>query len=228
MPTHLIATPQRVVVLSNIASYIQQLPGPRVKRVGIDGVDGAGKTVFADELRSILLDRGCHVIRASVDGFHNPREVRYRLGRYSPDGFYLASYNYEALITALLKPLSPGGSRIYRLAVFDHFLDRPTEMPELEAPLDAVLLFDGIFLHRPELRLYWDLSVFLEVPFEISLPRGAARGEAWGDSDPASPSSRRYVDGQRRYLKECHPHDLASIVVDNSSLSIPRVVRTLR
>jgi uridine kinase len=58
------------------------------------------------------LDRlGVPVIRASVDGFHHPREIRYRLGRDSPEGFYRDSYDLDALQRELLDPLSPGGSR---------------------------------------------------------------------------------------------------------------------
>ena len=38
----------------------------------------------------------------------------------------------------------------------------------------AALIVDGIFLHRPELSTYWDLSIFLKVDFRVSVPRGAA------------------------------------------------------
>jgi hypothetical protein len=45
------------------------------------------------------------VIRASVDGFHNPRAVRYEGGRYSPEGYFENSYNYAALKQCFLDPL---------------------------------------------------------------------------------------------------------------------------
>ena len=50
------------------------------------------------------------MIHASVDGFHNPREIRYRLGRASPEGFFRNSYDHEKLISLLLAPFSPSGS----------------------------------------------------------------------------------------------------------------------
>lgn len=62
------------------------------RRVGIDGVDGAGKTIFADELAVALRGFGRPAVRVSLDGFHNPRHVRYRGGRSSPEGFWLDSY----------------------------------------------------------------------------------------------------------------------------------------
>src|SRR5262249_39050048 len=133
---------------------IARLSPDRVARVAIDGLDGAGKTTFADELADILRMLPRDVIRASVDGFHNPRALRYRRGRSSPEGYFEDSYNYAALKKHLLDPLSPGGSRRYRAAVFDHVTDTPVSIPEREAPASSILLFDGIFLHRPELCPY--------------------------------------------------------------------------
>src|SRR5262245_7815760 len=129
---------------------------PDVLRVGIDGVDGAGKTTFADELAAVLAPSGRSLVRAGVDGFHHPRAVRYRRGRESPEGFFRDSYDYGALVESLLGPLSPGGSGRFRRAVFDVDADRASGTPEERAAHDAILLFDGIFLHRPELRPYWD------------------------------------------------------------------------
>ena len=58
--------------------------------------------MFADELAAVLRDRGHTVIRASVDGFHNPREIRYQRGRQSPAGYYLDSFDYDRLRRVLL------------------------------------------------------------------------------------------------------------------------------
>src|SRR5690242_19362971 len=73
-------------------------------RVGVDGVDGVGKTVFADDLATGLRDRGVPVVRAGVDDWHRPRAVRYRRGRDSPEGFWLDSYQYERMRAELLEP----------------------------------------------------------------------------------------------------------------------------
>src|SRR5216683_2409091 len=44
-------TPARRAVLDRVAAAVLALPAERTARAGIDGVDGAGKTTFADELR---------------------------------------------------------------------------------------------------------------------------------------------------------------------------------
>jgi uridine kinase len=210
---------KRELVLDTVGNLILQLPSNRILRVGIDGVDGAGKTTFADELAEVLRLSARPVIRASVDGFHNPKVVRYRLGRNSPRGFFHDSYDYAALKGALLDPFSRGGSNRYRVATFDLSSDAPISLAERIALPHSILIFDGIFLHRSELRDYWDFSVFLHVTFDISMSRCYQRGG--GSPDPDAPENGRYVEGQRLYLRSCEPRQRATLTIDNNDLSAP-------
>ena len=211
--------PVRKAVLEAVAERIIALRSDHVVRVAIDGVDGAGKTIFADELAVLIELRGRPVIRASVDSFHNPRAVRYRLGRHSPEGFFRESYNYPLLKSLLLDTISPGGSGQYRRAAFDVATDSPVTAPVESIQVGAVLVFDGIFLHRPDLRQYWDLSIFLDVRFDVSAPRGAQRGTT--SPDIHAPENRRYIEGQRLYLRECEPKRHATFVINNDALDAP-------
>lgn len=211
--------PRRAALLDQVAARLLTRAGAGVLRVAIDGVDGAGKTVFADELAPRLAAADRPVIRASVDGFHQPRALRYRQGKGSPRGFYEDSYDYDRLCAWLLDPLGPDGNRRYRTAAFDHRSDRPVVAPEQRAPEGAILLLDGIFLHRPLLRHHWDLSLFLHVDVARSVARCAARDGS--DPDPAAAANRRYVEGQRLYLTTCEPWRLATLVVDNNDLAAP-------
>ena len=166
---------------------------------------------------------GRPIIRAPVDGVHTPRGVRSRRGRHSPEGFYRDSYNYGALRALLLDPLSPGGSGRYRTAAFDHRADAAVDQPEQLVPPSAILVCDGIFLHRPELRAYWDLSIWLQVSVAVSVLRCAARDGS--SPDPDAPENRRYVAGQALYARECDPAGRATFVVDNDDLAAPAIVR---
>jgi uridine kinase len=107
------------------------------------------------------------------------------------------------------------------VAVFDHRLDCPVATPEQTASPGDILLFDGIFLHRPELRAYWDYSIFLVVRFAISIPRGAQRGD--GVSDIEDPYNHRYIRGQELYLLT-EPARRATVVVNNEDLGRPYFV----
>jgi uridine kinase len=219
----LVASARRSAVLTAIALQVVALqPGYRV-RVAVDGVDGAGKSTFADELAERIVLEGRPVVRAAVDGFHRPREERYRLGRMSPEGFYRNSYDYERLTEVLLRPFGPGGSGRYRAAVFNHVTNMRVTAPEGQADADAVLILDGIFLHRPELHGCWDFSIFLQVGFDVSVPRCARRDGT--SPDPSAATNQRYVQGQRQYLHEAKPWEQATVIVDNTDLSAPAVIR---
>lgn len=209
----------RRALLERLAAALLALDSRATLRVGIDGVDGAGKTMLADELREALAPSGRPVIRAGVDGFHHPRAVRYRLGRESPEGFFRESYDYAALEAALLGPLSPGGSGVYRRQVFDVDADRAVSAPIERVATGALLLFDGIFLHRPELRAYWDFSIFLRVEWARN-----HRSRAEGGADPEDPHQRRYAEGQALYFRECRPWERATVVIDNDDLDAPFIV----
>jgi uridine kinase len=204
---------------SELAHRLVLVSPDRTIRVAVDGVDGAGKTTFADELGSLVSALGRPVIRASVDGFHNPKAVRYQQGRHSPKGFFENSYNYAALKKYLLDPLSPGGCQRYRRAFFDHIADDTAPIVEVEALPCSVLLIDGIFMHRPELLGCWDVTIFLRTEFTVSAARRASRDGS--SPDPAAPSNRRYIEGQRFYLEECRPEAKATIVIDYDDLSAP-------
>jgi uridine kinase len=210
---------ERRVVLEYVAAAIEGLPSAGVRRVGIDGVDGAGKTMFADELGSVLTQRGTPVVRASIDGFHRPQAERWVRGRESPEGFYLDSYDYPRVRSELLDPLAPGGNRRIRRAIHDHRTDQLVDSPVEVIGDGSVLILDGIFLHRPELIDVWDLSVFLHVPTAVSVARCAER------DGPAPEATRRYVDGQRLYLDACRPAERATIVIDNTDLGAPVILR---
>lgn len=195
-------------------------------RVAIDGVDASGKTTLADELAPLLVERGYPVIRASIDGFHRPRADRYRRGPDSPEGYYHDAFDYPALRASLLLPLGPGGSRRVRRAVFDVYADCPLPANEEMAPENAILLLDGVFLLRAELFDLWDLRVFVDVPFEVTLARAAQRDLALfgSEEEVIARYRRRYIPGQRLYLRKAHPRERADVVVENGDVEHPRLV----
>jgi uridine kinase len=218
---------ERDAVLARLADLIAAIRLPHVVRVAIDGVDAAGKTTLADELRPLVEARGRPVLRASIDGFHRPRAERYRRGPTSPEGYYFDSFDYAELRRELLGPLGPGGSGLYRARVFDLYADEPVDDSRARALEDGVLLFDGIFLLRPELNDLWDFRVFVEVHAEEALRRALVRDEdVFGSPDEALRRYRnRYVPGQRLYLDEVDPTAIADVVFVNTDVASP-LVRT--
>ncbi|MGB7016253.1 MAG: hypothetical protein WBD69_09945 [Candidatus Cybelea sp.] len=217
---------QRKILLRRLCESVVALEQNGPIRVAIDGIDGAGKTTLADELVPFIEGHGRTVIRASVDGFHRPREARYRRGIDSPEGFYRDSFDYGLLRSALLDPLGPGGTRQYRTTSFDWRTNSNSDAPVLKAAPDAVLLFDGIFAQRPELRDVWDFVIFLHVEFEEALRRSQVRDARTGQSrfDLERRFWCRYAAGQRLYFVDAQPRLKADIVIDNSDPKEPIVI----
>lgn len=217
----------RSVLLERLADLIVSVELPHPVRVAIDGVDAAGKTTLADELVIPIQQRDRPAIRASVDSFHRPKSERYRRGVDSPEGYYHDSYDYDSLVDELLVQLGPGGSLRYRPATFDYKEDLFIYESLRNAEPNAVLLFDGIFLLRPELNDFWDFRIFLDVEFEVSVERDIRRSvdeEGSTSEGLLERQQKRYMPGQRIYLKSVRPKEIANVVVDNNDLKNPRIL----
>ena len=217
---------ERFDVLRDLADRVVALrPGERVA-VAVDGFDGAGKTVLADQLAEVIgaVGGARDVLRVSIDGFHRPRVQRVARGR-GPETFYEDSYDYEAFRRAVIEPLRRG-EPVTR-AVNDVDADRPVHLEPVAVGADTVLLVDGIFLQRPELADVWDAVVWVDVPFAVSVPRGNSRFGDDHDPDPEAEANRRYVGGQRLYLSAVDPRARATWVLDNTDLERP-VLHPLR
>ncbi len=213
----------RSTVIDNLADRIARVRRDHPIRVGIDGFAAAGKTTLANELVAPLEQRGHAVLRVSIDGFHNPAKIRHRKGRHCPMGYYQDSFNHDAIVEHVLTPLGPHGNRQYRSANYDYLTDASVERDWEKAPADAILLFDGIFLHRPELKNHWDFTLFVHTDFGIMLERACQRDlDKFQSVDRVRQSfEQRFIPGSRLYLEQARPHERAHIVVDNNNVDCP-------
>jgi len=171
----------------------------RPLKVGIDGRCAAGKTMLADELGTVLKARGFEVLRPSVDGFHHPRERRYRQGEYSARGYYEDAYDYDAVVRALIAPLAE----------------------------NTILLFEGIFVFRSRINAYWDYRILVDVDAETSLARSVIRDT--GLIGPAQVVRRkfeeRYEPAWQIYVDQENPESKADVVIDNRKVDKPQILK---
>lgn len=176
--------------------------------VCIDGVNGAGKTTLISELVDCLKKSNRQIVKVFIDGFHNPRDVRYAKGRNSAEGYYYDSYNYEAITKYLLQPLKSGNLE-YKTVIFNHLTDSAVEVPTEKAEKNAIVIMEGIFMQRPELINYWDYKIFLDINFEVSLKRVLSRtidkNYIGSEKEITDAYNTRYIPGQKIYLKEASP-----------------------
>ncbi|HWM34549.1 MAG TPA: uridine kinase [Pseudolysinimonas sp.] len=211
-------TPERRAVMDALADEILHNYGHGRVMVAIDGVDGSGTTAFAADLVERLERRGHAAFQARIDDFHAPAEKRYARGETSGAGRYEDSYDYSAFRRVLVEPFRLAGSTGFVTAFWDWRRDQPIEPTWLTAPADAILVVNGVFLQRPELRGLFSYRVWLDVPFD----------DAWQrlvQADPAAhddTARARSEAGMKLYLKAVKAAELATAVYDNRDPDHPR------
>ena len=171
----------------------------RLTRIGIDGVDGAGKTSLAKEVAQLLTKRSRPCVRVSLDFFERSPAERYARGELSPEGYYLDGFDVERLRAHIL---SIGG------------------------PPELVVVVDGIFLQRPELADLWDAAVWVEADLDVAAERALPRLDSI-DAE-LERYCFRYLPAQRRYIEEQRPYERAEYVLRNTELDEPELVRLPR
>lgn len=204
-------------MIGTLADKISERWSHRPLRVGIDGITAAGKTVLADELVAPLEQRGFHVIRASLDGFHHPAELRHRRGAHCPVGYVEDSFDRDAVRSCLLDPLGPEGTRKFCRTIYDFRAEDGAVSEWENAPEKSVLLFEGVMLFYGVLQEGWDFRMYVSIDFDTCLERALVRDLDLFGSEEAlrRKHEARFHPGQKFYLNEVCPEQNVDVVVDN-------------
>ena len=218
-------------VIDTLCHRILAMEFPPLLRIGINGVDGSGKTMFTKRLVEELKKRTQRqIISTTIDAFHHPKERRYQKGRASVEGFYRDSFDFPAIVERLLRPLSPHGLRTYWTRIFDVRTDQAVEEGPYRAEEDAILIMEGIFLFQKELWPYFDFKIYLDVPFGVTLERMLERDKQFYASEQEERELflTRYKPGQELYQAECAPKELADVIIDNTDYEHPVIVKSVK
>ena len=182
--------------------------------MAVDGVDAAITAPFADDLAVQLRELGHDTFRASMAGFQQPRVRRDARGADSAVGLYEDGYDYSAFRRVLLGPFRLAGATGFSTAFFDARRDVAFESKWETGPADAILVVDGEFLLRPELKGIWNFSVRLDSAVE------AATESATEDAGETS----REAGAEALYEREAGPRAAASAIVNVRDPEHPRRV----
>lgn len=205
-------------VLASVADVVIDIGRPVL--VAVDGPDGAGKTHFAGRLVAELRSRHRPTEHSTVDHFHHLQVYRHGGGR-SAETVWSRSYDYRAMRRELLDPWRAGVGATYTPVWHDVATESYVDPARSPVPGCGVLVVDGVFLQRPELVELWDLTIYLDVPPEVTVQRMAARDGS--SHDMAHLDHERYLRAQEFYRTTCEPIGSADIVIDNSDWSRPRL-----
>ena len=193
--------------------------------VGINGVDGSGKTQFTKNLLSYLDQAVC----IHIDDFHNPKSYRYQRGEQSPEAYYYDSINYNRFANEALHPIKH--TEKYPVRIKSKLLDLAIDQEDhqfVDVFGNSIVLVEGVFLFRPEIVQFLDLKIFIECSFDITLERMKQRdvedkNNLKALNDYAKRTQKKYTPGQKLYFKDVSPQSIADIVVDNNDFNSPKI-----
>ena len=155
----------------NSITEIAQVIETSTKRpylIGIDGRSGAGKSILSERLN----ERLPNVVVVHVDDFY---QVMLAVARESLDaeqGYY-QYFDWNRLRQQVLIPLS-----IRKMARYQRYDWVKESLAEnLEVKPQGIIIVEGVYSIRPELRKYYDLCIWIETSERERLRRQIARGE---------------------------------------------------
>jgi uridine kinase len=127
----------------------------------------------------------------------------------------------------LLDPLGPNGTRRCRTGQFDSYHDVPLAEEWHDVGATCVLVVDGAFLQRPELKDRWDYLIWVDVDAETIVNWARRRDVGWVGSEQvvADRYRRRVHPSHALYQDLVHPRERANAVLDLRDFKAPRIVR---
>ena len=171
--------------------------------VGIDGLGGAGKSTFARHLEH-QIDRSAVVVEG--DDFYRdiPEDARVLLDARQGVEQY---FDWQRLRREVLEPVAHGES-LLRYQRYDWGAAAMGRW--VEVPMPEVVIVEGVYMLRPELRDLVDVKVYVEASASLRQQRQIDRGE--------NPSEwiTRWAAAERLYMSEASPREVADVVVDGS------------
>jgi HAD superfamily hydrolase (TIGR01549 family) len=196
----------------------EKKPKDKAFVIGVNGIDGAGKTQFAEALEVFLKTQGELTQSIHLDDFHNPKAIRYA-GSDQADNYYNRSFNTGLIIDKLLAPIQKKQSISLKLKTLDLQTDKFENERKYIIKPSTIIIFEGVFLFRKELAPYIELKIFLDIPFEECRKRASARDT----EEIVDRYDAKYLPAQRKYLSEYPPAKAADIVIDNTNWDYPMI-----
>lgn len=185
-------------VIDNILARLHPIAG-RAFVVVLDGPGGSGKSTLAREL-AIAYEGPAQVVEG--DDFYADLADDYRAS-LDAQGGYREYFDWQRLRDQVLIPAREGRPVEYQR----YDWDKARMGDWITVPNVEVLLVDGVYSSRPELRGYADLVLWVTTSEEERIRRQIERGQNDGVW------IKRWMAAENYYLENVHQPSPAEVVV---------------
>jgi uridine kinase len=180
--------------------------------VGIDGLGGSGKSILADSISQRLELMHRAAVTVHNDDFYLPSASRNQLpASLKPIG---GDFDWVRLRDQVLAPLRSG--RIAKYVRYDWPSDALAEQHEVKPR--GIILIEGVYCTRVELRDFYDFRIWVDCPSEVRLSRGLARD----GKSIRSTWVNEWIPAEDRYYHEHRPRASAHAVVNGAANQMGR------
>ena len=208
----------------------QERPGSSRARpllVALSGIDASGKSTLARAVEENLSFRGFRVALIAADTWHHPASVRFS-DTDPARHFYRHAFRFEEMFRRLVTPLAATGSVTLTASLTSPAVDVPFAHTYWFRDVDIVLL-EGIFLFRRELREQYDLSFWLDCSFATALDRVVSRNQERQSLERLLADYQRiYFPAQHLHLAADWPRFFADVLLPNEQEHTPALTFSLR
>jgi len=185
--------------LEEIVKTIQKMPhAAKPILIGIEGFGGSGKTTVADILAGRLGD--AYVVH--IDDFIVKEKI-------TDPSWDTGGFDRKRLEEQVLKPATSGRAITYQKLIWQS----NTLSDYVTIPQSKYLIVEGISSYHPDIRDYYDYTLWVDTPMAIAKERGHARDGSNENADHWD----LWTENDRRYQQKYHPEQAADFMYSNEA-----------
>ena len=188
--------------------------GPAALLVGLSGIDASGKGYLAERLRGNLEQIGLNVALVGVDGWLNLPRARSSL--VDPGlCFYEHGFRLDELFAQLVLPLCANRSLNLEMDYAEQTAHKYRRHRYTFSRVDIVLL-EGIFVFKRELRPHFDLACWIGCTFETAMKRAIQPcQEGLTREETIHVYETIYWPAQHIHFQRDRPRESADLIINN-------------